>query len=304
LWKPPLPDTVSEGPRTALALVDRPHHQIHEPLDISSIPSGLVVVTGDSSAGHSTLLQRWAGALDHEQVCQLGDDPVTITHQILQWTPARGTLPRLITLDRLDRLCRGQSEAFRDWFIEELRGVAHILSDSPQPSHLVVTLAPHTPEARALTRPGATVIRLRQTHRSSYLDDHPAPPASTSPPGRIVVGGELAQVYLPPKPAPAVAELAEIPDVPDDALVVTDHEGEMTLAQAQERFFDVERAYRLRRLVLVGLAGESLGALRLPPVPPSTPPQGWLLGPGYVSLVNCEGLGTSQNRVDRDRVDS
>jgi hypothetical protein len=78
----------------------------------------------------------------------------------------------------------------------------------------------------------------------------------------------------------------------------------ITLAQAHERFFDLESAYRLRRLVLVGLSGESLRALRLPPVPASAPPQGWLLGPTGVSLVNCEGLGAFQDRVDRDRVDS
>ena len=113
------------------------------------------------------------------------------------------------------------------------------------------------------------------------------------------------------KPPPSAARLVEILDAPDDALSVTSfedstrlREGVITLAQARERFFDLESAYRLRRLVLVGLSGESLRALRLPPVPASTPPQGWLLGPSDVSLVNCEGLGAFQDRVDRDRVDS
>jgi len=215
LWKPALPDTVSDGPSTALALLDRPTEQSHDPLDVSSIPSGLVVVTGDSQAGHSTLLQRWAGTFGPPEVGQLVDDLVTMTHQILQGASQLQPLPRLITLDRLDRLARGQSEVFRDWFIEQLLGVAQLLADGPTPSHLVVTVAPHTQEARALTRATSTVIRLRQALPSSYLDDQPPPPASISPPGRILVGGKLAQVYLPVKPPPSAARLVEILDAPE-----------------------------------------------------------------------------------------
>ena len=71
-----------------------------------------------------------------------------------------------------------------------------------------------------------------------------------------------------------------------------------------ERFFDLERAYRSRRLVLVGVAGEALRALRIPPVPPTASPEGWLLGTANISVVRVGGLGPLEDRIDTDRVET
>ena len=98
--------------------------------------------------------------------------------------------------------------------------------------------------------------------------------------------------------------------LPPDALVVCQEIDDaiecanaITLAQADERFFDLERAYRSGRLVLVGVTGDALRALRIPPVPATASPQGWLLGPAGIALVRLEGLGALEDRIDADRVE-
>lgn len=80
--------------------------------------------------------------------------------------------------------------------------------------------------------------------------------------------------------------------------------GAISMAEADERFFDLERAYRLARLVLVGVSGDALRALRIPPVPATSAAQGWRLGPSGAELIQLEPLALGEDRIDADRVDS
>ena len=66
----------------------------------------------------------------------------------------------------------------------------------------------------------------------------------------------------------------------------------------------VESAYRSSRLVLVGVAGDALRALRIPPVPATASPVGWLLGPANISVVRVGGLGPLEDRINADRVET
>jgi hypothetical protein len=80
--------------------------------------------------------------------------------------------------------------------------------------------------------------------------------------------------------------------------------GAISVAEVDEHFFDLERAYRLSRLVLAGVSGDALRALRIPPVPATSATQGWRLGPSGAELIQIEPLPLGEDRIDADRVDS
>ena len=311
LWLPALPQRVENSASGVLALRDNPEEQSQFPLRIDDIPRGVVLASGDSSAGHSTLLGRWAGAVGEESSEVLPPDLIGLTARLLTLVGHLQELPQMLGIDRLDRICRGQSEAFREWIAELIHTLGRLLADQPRPTHLVVTVAPGTPEARVLRRLLASHIYVRHA-----LDNHSellphGVPSTDSPPGRIVFNGIWRQVFIPSHDELQPPRAPEVAPMPKDALVVcqqleacVDGDNLITLAQADERFFDLERAYRSGQLVLVGVAGDALRALRIPPVPATASPEGWLLGPAGIALVRVGGLGALEDRVDADRVET
>jgi len=309
LWLPALPESVKNSSAGVLALMDHPDNQSQSALRTDEIPQGIVLAIGDSGAGHSTLLRRWVGAVGKASIDVLPTDPIGLTAQLLTLVEKTQELPQMVAIDRLDRICRGLSEAFREWIAELIHTLGQLHAEQAGSSHLVVTVARDTPEARVLRRVPASHIYLRHA-----LEDHSAllpdsvPPAD-APPGRIVLNGRWGQVFTPSHDGLPLQRAPEMEPQPHDALVVCqqrdampDSDSVITLAQADERFFDLERAYRSGRLVLVGVAGDALRALRIPPVPATTSPQGWLLGPAGIALVRVEGLGALEDRVNADRV--
>ncbi len=306
LWCKPLAGRIESGPATALAIMDDPTQQSQPPLHPGDIPSGIVVVTGDSGSGHSTLLRRWAGACGDTRIAMLSSDPVTFTSEILSLVRNPQTLPAMIGVDRIDRVFQGQSESYRDWVMGLLSRLGQAAGDQHGVCHLVVTTAAHSPEAQALGRVSSSPMLLRSAHLPAHMPSESLIPAD-APPGAIQWKGKCGQVILTTlttsAPEPTVSEGVSR----DDDLIVSGVDGVLgaiSLADADERFFDLERAYRLSRLVLVGVSGDALRALRVPPVPATSPTQGWRLDPNGAELIQLETLALRENRIDADRVDS
>jgi len=306
LWCEPLSARIEEGPAHAVAIMDDPAQQSHPPLRVADIPPGMVLVTGDSGAGHSTLLCRWARASGGKSVVITSSDPVALTAEILALLRNPVNLPALIGVDRIDRAWRGQSDSYREWMMEMLSRLGQTVSDSHSACHLVVTAAINSPEAQSLGRGWSSHMFLRSTHRPAHLHpDSLIPP--DAPPGFIQWNGSSGQVIAAPLPISNPRPAATEGVVFGDDVVVSGADpvpGTITIADADERFFDLERAYRLSRLVLVGVSGDALRALRVPPVPATKPEHGWRLGPSGAELIRMESLGLSENRIDADRVDS
>ena len=113
-------------------------------------------------------------------------------------------------------------------------------------------------------------------------------------------------IAAPPRDRASVIEHCSESATRDDLVVsgIDDIPGSISVAESDERFFDIERAYRRSRLVLVGASGETLRALRIPPVPATEPTRGWRLGPSGAELIRIEPLRLGENRIDADRVNS
>ena len=306
LWCEPLPARIESGPATALAIMDAASRQSQPPLDLADIPSGMVVVTGDSGSGHSTLLRRWAGVCGDTRVAMLSSDPVPFTAQILSLLRNPIDLPALIGVDRIDRVFRGQSESYREWVVGLLSRLGQAASDRRSACHLVVTTAAHAPEAQLLGRVSSSHMLLRSAHRPAHMPSESLIPPD-APAGAIQWKGKCGQVILTPTAMSDPHHIApeRVSDV-DDLIVsgVDGVPGAISVADADERFFDLERAYRLARLVLVGVSGDALRALRIPPVPATSATQGWRLGPSGAELIQIEPLPLGEDRIDADRVDS
>jgi hypothetical protein len=306
LWCEPLPARIESGPATAIAIMDDPSRQSQPPLYLADIPSGMVVVTGDSGSGHSTLLRRWVGACGDTRAVMLSLDSVTFTAEILSLLRNPMNLPPLIGVDRLDRFCRGQSESYREWVVGLLSELGQAASDQHIDCHLVVTTSPHSPEAQALGRVSSSQMFLRSAQRPAQVPRESLIPHD-APPGAIHWNGRSGQVILAPLPTsdPVYAAPEEVSR--DDDLVLSGVDGvpgAISMAEVDERFFDLERAYRLSQLVLVGVSGDALRALRIPPVPATSATQGWRLGPSGAELIQLEPLALGEDRIDADRVDS
>ena len=175
----------------------------------------------------------------------------------------------------------------------------------------MVTVAPGNPEERGLRRLQSSAIHLRQALANhSLLPQNSVPPAD-APPGRIYSAGLWGQVLIPSHDVLQEQPGREAAPLPPDALVLCQEiddtiacDNVITLAQADERFFELESAYRSSRLVLVGVASDAFRALRIPPVPATASPVGWLLGPANISVVRVGGLGPLEDRINADRVET
>ena len=306
LWCEPLPARIESGPGTALAIMDDPALQSQPPLPLADIPSGMVVVTGDSGSGHSTLLQRWARVCGDTRAAMLSSDPVPFTAEILSLLRNPTTLPALIGVDRIDRIFRGQSESYREWVVGLLSRLGQAASDQHSACHLVVTTAAHSPEAQVLGRASSSQMLLRSAHRPAQIPSESLIPPD-APPGALQWKGKCGQVILTPLTASDGEKSGPEGLSGGDDLVVSGVDGvpgAISVTDADERFFDLERAYRLSCLVLVGVSGDALRALRIPPVPATSATQGWRLGPSGAELIQLEPLALGEDRIDADRVDS
>ena len=306
LWCEPLPPRIDSGPANALAIMDDPARQSQPPLLLADIPSGMVVVTGDSGSGHSTLLSRWVRASADADSVFTSTESVAFTDEILTLLRDPQRIPRVILVDRVDRICRSQSESYREWMMGCLVRLARIAADQPSPQHLVITAAPDSPEAQALARESVTQLFLASRHRPLHDSANVLIPPD-APVGCVQWNSMVGQVIAaPPRDRASVIEHCSESATRDDLVVsgIDDIPGSISVAESDERFFDIERAYRRSRLVLVGASGETLRALRIPPVPATEPTHGWRLGPSGAELIRIEPLRLGENRIDADRVNS
>jgi S-DNA-T family DNA segregation ATPase FtsK/SpoIIIE len=314
LWCEDLPEHITadqiaysaELPRAdyLVGLADHPHRQSQEPWLYEPADHGPLVVVGESGSGHTTCLSHLASQAHSHGVKVVWGSQVaaTLVWQLMDLRrPSNDTTARLVVIDRLDRTLRGVPPEGQAWIIDAVETLAAQLTERGDGSAAVVTVAPGSSAASALSRWNATTCLLRHRDPTQWAVAGGAPhlhdPAAPS--GRAVVAGVAMQwCHAEPATLPISPEVV-VDRAPEGVLVIsptprqTSGGALLSLADADTRWQEVTQA--IGRGVGVVCSDVSPQLMRqwcgpghtTPPVVAAWP-HGWHLHPGGVRLVSLE----------------
>ena len=314
LWREELPEHLGPedvagteqipGDGYLVGLADYPDRQTQEAWVYRPSLHGPLVIAGESGTGHTTCLTHLANQATSCGIEVVGASSVP---SVLVWQlmglrdSSHHATPKLFLADRLDRTLQGVSPDGQAWILDAVETLAVGLSERGDGSGAIITTAPGSTAATALSRWNATSCLLR--HRDSTLWALAGGPSSmhnpTSPPGRAVVGGVAMQWCYPEHATDPTRPEVQVGRAPQDVLIIAPGLRQRTggdvhsPAEAEGRWREIKQAIdQGLGVVCSDIPPQQMrqwcGPGHTTPPVAAAWPYGWHLHPGGVTLVTCD----------------
>lgn len=310
LWLPDLDETgeaTPDNPGTegALALLDDVETVTRVPLAPDSLGTGLTWVAGDPKSGHTTLLHRLSELADPSATGWLPNRPELLIDSLRQAVGYGHALfpeaPVTVLADRVDQALRGVDPDTIQWAVDALFQLGESLSDRDKPGRLVVTTLAEGDVSRMLSRrlTPHIVLPVKRIDSWNHWGIDPVLWRVSAGPGRIVTRGMAGRV-VPPATKADARELWQ----PRTLTLSGDHRwlvvyastpvndaaatlSQLSLAEATERWAEVDQAFRHGTLLLAELGSAAVRTLvrTSMSLPPARSPYLWRVGAAGSELV-------------------